>query len=148
MLKESYGFAIAVLSMVYGLMLASACLNGKLSPVGASAVEGAFALACPAEAAIPVAGPFLASACPGEEAVLAAAVGAVSAQSPGVADAGAPRLVSLVRMDATGKLVHVGFAEPTSAPAIQRALLTPRPPDAGVAVPAPAPKDAGMEAGK
>jgi hypothetical protein len=142
-----------VVATVLALMTVAACVNGKLAPATATALEAGLALACPEEAAIPVAGPFLVAACPGQEALLAAVVARVSAQpaalvlAPSAAppDAGAvvvARKVPLVVVDSTGRLIHCGYAEPAAAQAIQRAL-TPAPAVSASAPPPPPTADGG-----
>ena len=144
-----------VIATVLALMTFTSCVNGKMAPATATALEAGLALACPEEAAIPVAGPFLVAACPGQEALLAAVVAKVSAQPAALVlasyaappDAGAvaavvARKVPLVVVDSTGRLIHCGYAAPAAAQAIQRAL-TPAPAVSASAPPPPPTADGG-----
>jgi hypothetical protein len=129
---------VAVAGTVGGLALA-ACIDGKLSPIAATAIEAGFTALCPYESAIPVAGSTLVSACSGEEALLAAALAAASAPAtPSAAVPAAPpeaakSAVPLFRPAkpaerpsaiVQGKpLVHCGWACPGPQAAVVQAQL-------------------------
>lgn len=126
---------IAMLEGLALVALLSGCVtvNGKreLAPGAEAGLLKAFAMACPLEAAIPVIGPDIVGACPGEDAGLKAALDKVTAPAGAAVsvDAGT-KPVALLRMGTTG-LVHCGWANPTIAPALQRALLAAPIADAG-----------------
>lgn len=128
----------ALLALALLATLAHCALGcSGISPATVSAIEHAAVELCPLEALIPVAGPVLASACPGEEAALAAALAAVTANAPPPSaarvslpgptpalDAGPVELVAVYRRGGDGGLVHVGQVDARIADACQQALLT------------------------
>jgi hypothetical protein len=89
---------------------ASCASDGKLTPGAASALNTALADFCPLEAMVPVVGPELVLACPGEEVAVAAALALDTAPATT-----APALRSLV---VQGKRVGVRVAAKTLPSAV------------------------------
>ena len=81
-----------------GLIGLSSCTHLPPAEVAAigQLVENAFDAACPEEALIPMVGPVLAAACPGEDALVQAAINAaIAAETPSATTARTTKYVSL-----------------------------------------------------
>lgn len=143
---------LALGTLVSGL--SGGCTAAQLAADG-PALEAGMAVACPALTAIPLAGPFVASACQGAEADVSAAVSKAAAELA-AADAGAPSAADardLRPLYATrgGRRRVVGYASACLCAAAQHHLDAMG--DAGPdAVPldasAQSPADAGTEGGR
>lgn len=121
------------LALAAALTLARCLVGcGPLSPnVAAAAIEGAAITLCPLDALVPIVGPIAAAACPGEEALLRAALTTVTAGSaPDAASRVAlPRAPAVLELQvavyrrAPRGLVHVGQVAAGAREAVQAALM-------------------------
>ncbi|HSM93396.1 MAG TPA: hypothetical protein VLT47_10970 [Anaeromyxobacteraceae bacterium] len=168
--REPHGNPAALLVgagiLAFVAAIAATCLASCLTPAQLAAdgpaIEAGMAAACPAASLIPVAGPFIAAACQGEEAAVASAVKQANAELAAASpDAGAPADAKTLRplyRTRHGRRRVVGYASACLCAAAQRHLDAIDASDAGspvtVALPqAPAvvpvsPADAGAKGGR